>query len=397
MKRFDTSEATLAPDDIFQQDNWKETAVDILVPTREHDANGNGRIFTIPGVLYCRLVTVIRSAFAEDTAKWFHLTPFKRVWKSTTTGREQRLYDELYTSDAWNKAHDELQKESRNDGCKLERVIAGLMFWSDATHLAHFGDASAWPIYLFFGNQSKYMRACPNSRACHPIVFMPTLPPSIIAFMSDFMKKKNYNDVLTHCKRELFHAVWKVLLDEEFVEAYRDGFIVKCYDGVHRRIFPRIFTYSADYPEKVLLAGIHDKGSCPCPRCLIKKEEFSRLGLLSDVSGRLTKIRRYCWDWISAARNAIYSLGAPIRGAIPERRLKELSFVPTFNSFADILGPFGLDIFAIITVDLLHEFELGVFKSVFKHLLRLLHSISPDTVISLDKRYDRTLFNFNTC
>ena len=91
------------------------------------------------------------------------------------TGAEQQLYDELYTSDAWNEAHDELQKQRRDDGCKLEKVIAGLMFWSDATHLAQFGSASAWPVYLFFGNQSKYLRLCPTSGACHPVAFIPTV------------------------------------------------------------------------------------------------------------------------------------------------------------------------------------------------------------------------------
>ncbi|KIJ58627.1 hypothetical protein HYDPIDRAFT_49315, partial [Hydnomerulius pinastri MD-312] len=93
-------------------------------------------------------------------------------------------------------------------------------------------------------------------------------------------------DVLTHCKRELFHGVWKVLMDDEFIDAYRNGIVVKCYDGVERRVFPRIFTYSADYPEKVLLATIRDKGNCPCPRCVIPKTDFGRLGLLSDASAR---------------------------------------------------------------------------------------------------------------
>ena len=46
------------------------------------------------------------------------------------------------------------------------------------------------------------------------------------------------------------HAVWKVLLDEEFIDAYQNGIVVKCYDGKYRRVFPRIFTYLADYPEK---------------------------------------------------------------------------------------------------------------------------------------------------
>ncbi|KIO07303.1 hypothetical protein M404DRAFT_136171 [Pisolithus tinctorius Marx 270] len=321
-------------------------------------------MFTIPGLLYRQLVAVIHSTFTEDNAKWFHLTPFRRVWRSAITGCEMRLYDELYTSDAWNRAHDELQKQSRSDGCKLERVIAGLMFWSDATHLAQFGDASAWPIYLFFGNQSKYTCACPSSSACHPIAFMPT-------FISKFTKKKNYDDIIAHCKRELFHGVWKVLLDEEFVEAYKDGIVIRCYDGVCWRVFPRIFTYAADYPEKVLLAAIHDKGNFPCPQCLIAKEDFSRLGLRSDASRRFTKIRQYFSDRILAARNAIYRLGCPIKG----------------NSFADILGPLGLDVYSIVTVDLLHEFELGIFKSVFRHLLRLLYVIHPDTVIQLNEQY----------
>ena len=48
------------------------------------------------------------------------------------------------------------RNKRQDGGCNLERVIAGLMFWSDATYLAQFGNASAWPVYLFFGNQSKY-------------------------------------------------------------------------------------------------------------------------------------------------------------------------------------------------------------------------------------------------
>lgn len=57
--------------------------------------------------------------------------------------------------------------------------------------------------------------------------------------------------MLAHCRRELFHAAWKELLkDEEFLHAYRYGIVLTCSDGITRRIFPRIFSYSADYPEK---------------------------------------------------------------------------------------------------------------------------------------------------
>ena len=46
------------------------------------------------------------------------------------------------------------------------------------------------------------------------------------------------------------HGIWNHLLDEEFMEAYVHGMQVECTDGIIRRFFPRIFTYSADYPEK---------------------------------------------------------------------------------------------------------------------------------------------------
>lgn len=175
MKNFDTSIDHADTLDILQRDGWKQTDVEIMVPSKEKNPRGNGRVFSVSGLFYRPLTAVIQAAFSEQSSKWFHLTPFRRIWKSPVTGQEQRLYDELYTSDAWLQAHDELQKQRRDDGCKLERVIAGLMFWSDATHLTQFGRASAWPIYLFFGNLSKYVRSDPNSGACHPIAFIPTV------------------------------------------------------------------------------------------------------------------------------------------------------------------------------------------------------------------------------
>ena len=55
---------------------------------------------------------------------------------------------------------------------------------------------------------------------------------------------------MTHCAREFMHAQWEILLDEEFQEAWRHGIVITCCDGIKRRFYPRLFTYSADYPEK---------------------------------------------------------------------------------------------------------------------------------------------------
>ena len=46
------------------------------------------------------------------------------------------------------------------------------------------------------------------------------------------------------------HAVWRLLLDDDFMDAYTNGIIIKFHDGIERLVFPQFFTYSADYPEK---------------------------------------------------------------------------------------------------------------------------------------------------
>lgn len=56
--------------------------------------------------------------------------------------------------------------------------------------------------------------------------------------------------MLTYLKRELMHAIWNILITPQFIHAYIHGFEVLCYDGIKRLVFPRFFSYSADYPEK---------------------------------------------------------------------------------------------------------------------------------------------------
>ena len=174
LKHFDDSENDMHPENPFRKDGWLESSVTISVPTRDKNPAGNGQDFTIPNFFHRNLTAVVRAAFSHPSSKLFHFTPFKRIWKRPSSGVEERIYDELYTSDTWIQAHNDIQKQRRTDGCNLERVIAAMMFSSDSTHLAQFGHASAWPVYLSFGNLSKYIRARPiTSGACHLVAFIP--------------------------------------------------------------------------------------------------------------------------------------------------------------------------------------------------------------------------------
>lgn len=46
----------------------------------------------------------------------------------------------------------------------------------------------------------------------------------------------------------------------------------------------------------------------------------------------------------------------------------------------------GFDFFLMLVVDLLHEFELGVWKAIFTHLLRMADSLKGGLLDELDRR-----------
>ena len=62
--------------------------------------------------------------------------------------------------------------------------------------------------------------------------------------------KSAIRTLLMHCRWELMQAIWDILLDDEFLHAYEHGIVLRCADGIFRLVYPRIFTYSADYSEK---------------------------------------------------------------------------------------------------------------------------------------------------
>ncbi|KAH7903466.1 hypothetical protein BJ138DRAFT_1107647 [Hygrophoropsis aurantiaca] len=113
------------------------------------------------------------------------------------------------------------------------------------------------------------------------------LATRLLSYPGLFPDKKNHDDILAHCKRELVHAVWCLLLNNEFLEAYKNGVVIKCHDGIDRLV------------------------------------------------------QTFMQTMVAAARNAIYRLRSPVKGSAVEALLKEFSLVPTampnFFSFCAIL------------------------------------------------------------
>ncbi|KAG2068698.1 hypothetical protein BDR04DRAFT_1023759, partial [Suillus decipiens] len=135
-------------------DDWIQTSITISIPSKSRQ--DGPQPYNVPGFHYCSLVNVIHATFSDAQGKVFHLLPFQWLWKDPLDGHQEQVYNELYTSNAWLEAQDNIQKLPKEPGCSLECIIAGLMFFSNATHLANFGMAKAWLLYLYFRNLTKY-------------------------------------------------------------------------------------------------------------------------------------------------------------------------------------------------------------------------------------------------
>lgn len=74
-----------------------------------------------------------------------------------------------------------------------------------------------------------------------------------------------------------------------------------------------------------------------------------------------------------------------------------LDYCLTFyqNAFAEKLGHLGFDTFRMLVVDFMHECELGTWKALFTHLIRLLYACpgGERLVATLDNRFVPHLYS----
>jgi hypothetical protein len=130
------------------------------------------------------------------------------------------------------------------------------------------------------------------------------------------------------------------------------------------------------------------------------------MGMRRDLAQRVSLARVDDVDRrarLQAAWTAVYENNHPVNGAAVKRLLDQDSLVPSVvsvffcyvtaadirlfqNAFSDKLSPLGFNMFDMLVVDLLHEVELGVWKAVFIHLLRLLDCVDGKLKHELDRR-----------
>ncbi|KAH9898500.1 hypothetical protein C8Q73DRAFT_773146 [Cubamyces lactineus] len=413
------------------RDGWKHGTIKLRVPKEgvAYASESCAPEFTVEGLYYRDIVDIVEGAYRSPDVKEWDIIPSKMFWlhdggndppsrtpraspspapseasssssgsssSSTTSSPENpfggmRVYNECFHADAIWEDDAAMRERPREVGDPedLEYAIAPLGLWSDSTHLTSFGSAKAWPVYAYVLSQSKYVRGRPSAYAAHHLAYIPSLPDSFQDWYTQIHKIAATAAVLTFLKRELMQGIYLLLMDERFMYAYVHGLLMLCGDGILRRLFIRFLLYAADYPEKILLACLKYFARCPCPRCRINKDKIIEMGTTNDLSRR-NWIRMDNDDLnhrINLTRRWIFQEGMPLTSVYISRILDPLSATPTRSAFSTRLRDHGFNFYALFVPDLLHEFELGVWKSLFTHFLRLLHAAGNDTIQEFNKRF----------
>jgi hypothetical protein len=167
----------------FHDANWTQSEVKIQVPFLRNTGIDKPKEHTVGTFYHRNIIDVLRDKVSGADFKHFHLHPHRVLWQKPTRGSvdgtqgvsdsPQQVYSELYHSSAFLKAHEEIQQApSEPANCQLPRAVAALMFASDETHLTQFGDTKLWPLYLYFGNESKYRRCQPRLNLCEHLAYL---------------------------------------------------------------------------------------------------------------------------------------------------------------------------------------------------------------------------------
>ncbi|TFK81507.1 hypothetical protein K466DRAFT_531692 [Polyporus arcularius HHB13444] len=423
------------------KDGWFRGEVQVRVPKEgvRYASEEDAPLFTLTDVWHRKFADVIHSALKQECVKDWQMIPHKLFvtaadnaarfrdphspsptpsspshsdsssLRSSSPGSQSasssssssslsdpdredvRVYSEVFNTEAALEEDAAMRAKPRipGDPEDLEYCVTLIILYSDSTRLSNFGTASLWPMYMFFGNQSKYTRGRPTAYAAHHMAYIPSLPDRIQDFYTEHYDAAATAVVLTFLRRELMQQVLLLLLDDRFMYIYVHGEVVVCGDGVTRRQFPRFVLYIADYVEKILLACLKYLAKCPCPRCKINKDKIIEMGTRADDYRRNhTRVDDNDVLWrIKLARQWIFEKGMPLTSVYLQRILGPLSLTPTRSAFSIRLREHNFNFYTLFAPDFLHEVELGVWKSIFTHHMRILHAAGGDKIQKFNKRF----------
>ncbi|PPR00724.1 hypothetical protein CVT26_012318 [Gymnopilus dilepis] len=164
------------------------------------------------------------------------------------------------------------------------------------------------------------------------------------------------------------------------LDVIKEAFREKAAEGFHTAPYKEYWQSKPDDPPERIYSELYNTDAIKLARV---DDEYRR-------------------EAIETARRRIFMKGAPVNAksisdllgsTTPSRVSLQLISIIKYvtydnqSAFSERLGPYGLNYYCLFVVDLLHEFELGVWKAVFTHLIRILYAQGQDAVQVLNERY----------
>ena len=246
----------------------------------------------------------------------------------------------------------------------------------------------------------------PRQAPCSPIYDVNLLMPfciscSMTTSCMHILTERQLNSSIRSCKPcfHIFCFIQQIILKSKF-----DGFLMLS-------ILIVLF-------NRVLISCIKFLSDCMCPRCLSLKKDISQVASKRDMKNRVrlervdSAARRFD---IELVRRLLFEKGINITSVYIARILEGTSGVPTrvcirvyfarivlifysfsqknaFSEFSNRLYRFKFNFYQLLVPDLLHEFELGIWKAIFVHLIRILYAYGNDSISKLNSRFVSILY-----
>lgn len=202
------------------QHGWHTSPVHVPMPCTKVSFASEDTVpkFKVPGLQHRDIVDLVLDCISDKTSRFahnYHFVPNKMYWtppktqpRATTPLSGQlsrtslslfppmsnlrlpsidtssstkssppplRVFTDCYNSDAMLEEDEIIRKMERipSDDPNTEYVALPMLLWSDETVLSSFGSAKLWPIYLYIGSLSKYVRGRPTEFAAHHLAYIP--------------------------------------------------------------------------------------------------------------------------------------------------------------------------------------------------------------------------------
>lgn len=101
-------------------DRWMQSSLSLPLPCPGYDfTTTDPPVFKVDGLYHRKMLDVIKALLSEPSAQYLHFTGFEEYFKPPLGGPDQRIYSEIYNSDAFLRAEERVKKQAAASGSQL--------------------------------------------------------------------------------------------------------------------------------------------------------------------------------------------------------------------------------------------------------------------------------------